>query len=200
MHPHFAAAARARRFCTSRTAAALAAAAFTLAIAFVIDALASGSTAHAAETSHAESARERKAVPRKKSRVARDAPYGREGDPRKATRTIRIEMSDAMRYFPDHVAVKRGHTVRFILENAGEFPHEMVIGTMDDLKKHAALIRRQGEDGPPDAPNVVHVAPGRTGTLVWQFTRAGEFYYGCLVPGHFDAGMIGTIVVRGANR
>ena len=25
---------------------------------------------------------------------------------------------------------------------------------------------------------------------------AGEFYFGCLVPGHFSAGMIGTLVVR----
>ena len=32
--------------------------------------------------------------------------------------------------------------------------------------------------------------------MVWQFTKPGEFYYGCLVPGHFEAGMIGRIVVR----
>jgi len=39
------------------------------------------------------------------------------------------------------------------------------------------------------------VAPGKTGTLVWQFTNAGEFNYGCLVPGHFEAGMVGKISV-----
>ena len=42
---------------------------------------------------------------------------------------------------------------------------------------------------------MVHVAPGKTGTLVWQFTRAGEFNYGCLIPGHFEAGMIGKVTV-----
>jgi uncharacterized cupredoxin-like copper-binding protein len=41
-----------------------------------------------------------------------------------------------------------------------------------------------------------HVQPGESASLVWQFTKPGEFYYACLVPGHFEAGMIGTIVVR----
>ena len=29
----------------------------------------------------------------------------------------------------------------------------------------------------------------------WLFTRDGEFYYCCLVPGHFEAGMVGRIRV-----
>jgi uncharacterized cupredoxin-like copper-binding protein len=41
----------------------------------------------------------------------------------------------------------------------------------------------------------VHVAPGKTGEIVWQFTKAGEFHFGCLVPGHFEAGMVGRIRV-----
>jgi uncharacterized cupredoxin-like copper-binding protein len=131
----------------------------------------------------------------KKGRKAADHPYGREGDPRKVKRVIRIDMSDAMRYFPDQVRVKRGDTVRFAVRNKGELHHEMVIGTMDELKRHAELMKKHGEMG-QDGANVAHVAPGGTGRIVWQFTRAGEFYYGCLIPGHFDAGMIGTIVVR----
>ena len=31
--------------------------------------------------------------------------------------------------------------------------------------------------------------------MVWNFNRAGEFCYGCLVPGHFEAGMLAKIVV-----
>jgi uncharacterized cupredoxin-like copper-binding protein len=131
----------------------------------------------------------------KKSRKSAERAYGREGDPRKVTRTIRITMSDAMRYFPDQIRVKRGDTIRFAVRNSGELPHEMVIGTMDELKKHAELTK-SGREMPHDAANVAHVAPGASGRIVWQFTRAGEFYYGCLIPGHFDAGMIGTIVVR----
>jgi uncharacterized cupredoxin-like copper-binding protein len=47
-----------------------------------------------------------------------------------------------------------------------------------------------------DEPYMAHVAPGKTDTIVWQFTRAGEFHFGCLVPGHFEAGMVGTITVK----
>jgi uncharacterized cupredoxin-like copper-binding protein len=154
--------------------------------------VAHGTIAAAAEST---GARPTAASAQKNRKAAAEQPYGREGDPRKVERTIRIDMSDAMRYFPDQVRVKRGATIRFSLRNNGESPHEMVIGTMDELKQHAELIRMHGEM-PRDAANVAHVAPGGTGRLTWQFTRAGEFYYGCLIPGHFDAGMIGTIVVR----
>jgi uncharacterized cupredoxin-like copper-binding protein len=131
----------------------------------------------------------------KKSRAASERPFGREGDPRKVKRVIRIEMSDTMRYFPAEFRVKRGDTVRFVLKNTGKMPHDMVIGSMDELKKRAALVKENG-DAPLKGAAAARVAPGGSARLVWQFTRPGEYYYGCLVPGHFDAGMIGTIVVR----
>ena len=130
----------------------------------------------------------------KQARVT-DVQFGREGDARKVQRVIRIEMSDAMRYFPDQIRVKRGETVRFVIRNGGKLPHEMVLGTMDGLKKHASVMKRNGSMEHDEA-HAAHVSPGNTGRLVWQFTKSGEFYYGCLVPGHFEAGMIGTVVVR----
>jgi uncharacterized cupredoxin-like copper-binding protein len=143
-------------------------------------------SAEAANAAQSKSAKKRSA----------ERPYGREGDPRKVKRVITIDASDAMRYFPDEVRVRRGDTVRFVVRNSGKSPHEMVIGTMDELKKHAELVRRHEADLASDEPNVTRVQPGQSGKIVWQFTRAGEFYYGCLIPGHFDAGMMGTIVVR----
>ena len=131
----------------------------------------------------------------KKSRSSSERPFGREGDPRKVKRVIRIEMSDTMRYFPAELRVKRGDTVRFVLKNTGRMPHDMVMGSMDELKKRAALVKKDGEAALRGA-SAARVAPGGTARLVWQFTRPGEYYYGCLVPGHFDAGMIGTIIVR----
>jgi uncharacterized cupredoxin-like copper-binding protein len=56
-------------------------------------------------------------------------------------------------------------------------------------------MKKNGEMHHDDA-NAAHAAPGTSARIVWQFTKPGEFYYACLVPGHFDAGMIGTIVVR----
>ena len=47
-----------------------------------------------------------------------------------------------------------------------------------------------------DASQMAHVAPGKARNVVWHLTPRGEFYYGCLVPGHFEAGMLGRIVVR----
>ena len=132
---------------------------------------------------------------KKKVRASAEKPFGREGDPRKVKRVITIDMSDTMRFFPSEIRVKRGDTIRFIVRNKGEVAHGMVLGTMDELKKHAELIRKNGEMD-YDEPHAAHVQAGSTGRMVWQFTKAGEFYYACVVPGHFAAGMIGTIVVR----
>jgi putative copper export protein/plastocyanin len=123
--------------------------------------------------------------------------FGRPADPRQAQRTIRIEMTDDMRFVPAEIRVKRGELVRFVLVNKGRAMHEMVLGTLDELNRHAATMREHPgmpRDAQPE-PNEVEVAPGKSGELAWQFTQAGGFYYGCLVPGHFEAGMVGKVFV-----
>lgn len=67
------------------------------------------------------------------------------------------------------------------------------LGTRKDLAAHAAVIR-SGESMQHDEPYIAHAAPGQTG--VWKFNRAGQFDFACLVPGHFEAGMTGTVVVQ----
>jgi uncharacterized cupredoxin-like copper-binding protein len=142
---------------------------------FVLLALASAASAHEGAT--------------------QDKPFGREGDPKTVSRTINVEMSDKMRFTPARLAVKQGETIRFRVKNSGQAMHEMVLGTMAELKEHAAMMREHpGMEH--DEPFMVHVAPGKTATMVWQFTKAGEFHYGCLVPGHFEAGMTGRIHVK----
>ena len=124
-----------------------------------------------------------------------EKPFGREGDPKKATRTIKVDMSDKMRFAPAELTIRQGDTVRFEVRNSGKVLHEMVLGTMKELKEHAELmLKHPGMEH--DEPYMAHVAPGKTERIVWQFTKAGEFYYGCLIPGHFEAGMIGKIVVK----
>ena len=121
--------------------------------------------------------------------------FGRTGDPRKAAHTIRVDMSDRMRFSPDTIEVKPGDTVRFVVRNSGRTMHEMVLGTMKELRDHAELMKKHpGMEH--DEPYMAHVGPGKTAEIVWQFTKAGEFYFGCLIPGHFEAGMIGKILVR----
>ena len=122
--------------------------------------------------------------------VAQEA--GRRADPKKAARTVRVDMSDDMRFTPAEIRVKRGEIVRFVPTNRGKVMHEMVFGTMADLKKHAEHMRRHAHAESDED----HVAPDESGEIGWRFTKAGEFYYGCLVPGHFEAGMIGKVIVE----
>jgi uncharacterized cupredoxin-like copper-binding protein len=120
--------------------------------------------------------------------------FGKAADPARADRVVAIAMGDTMRFDPALITAKRGEIVRFTVRNDGQTMHEMILGTLDDLKEHAEHMRMHPGMN-HDEPNMLHVAPGRTGEMGWQFTRAGEFYYGCLVPGHFEAGMVGKIIV-----
>jgi uncharacterized cupredoxin-like copper-binding protein len=146
---------------------------------------------------------------------AQEIPFGRAGNPKNAGRPIRVEMNDKMRFvvmapransrtdvapghrphaMPGDIEVKRGETIRFVVRNDGVLMHEMVIGTMKELKAHADLMRKF-PNMEHDEAYMAHVAPGKEGEVVWQFTRPGEFYYACLMPGHFEAGMFGKITV-----
>lgn len=121
--------------------------------------------------------------------------FGQEGDPRKVTRTIKIEMADTMRFTPADLTVKRGETIRFVVHNEGKVLHEMVLGTTRALKVHAELMNKFPEMEHADA-NMAHVKPGNAGDIVWQFTKPGEFQFACLQPGHFAAGMVGKVLVK----
>lgn len=120
---------------------------------------------------------------------------GKPGDPAKAARTIEVAMSDDMRFTPNKISVRRGETVRFVVKNTGQMKHEMVLGSMKELKEHAEMMRKMPGMEHAD-PNLVAVEPGKTGELVWQFTRAGTFDFACLIPGHFEAGMAGKLAVK----
>ena len=92
------------------------------------------------------------------------------------------------------VVVKRGETIRFVVTNGGATKHELVLGTLRELREHAKLMQKFPEMVHDD-PNAASVAPGQSSELLWKFTKTGEFYFACLVPGHFEAGMHGKIVV-----
>lgn len=120
---------------------------------------------------------------------------GKPGNPKKVSRAIPVVMSDDMKFTPAQINVKRGETIRFVLRNAGRIKHEMVIASMAELRQHAELMRRFPGMEHAD-PNMVTLDPGETGELIWQFTKAGTFDFACLQPGHFEAGMMGTVSVK----
>jgi uncharacterized cupredoxin-like copper-binding protein len=124
-----------------------------------------------------------------------DTLVGQQGDPKKVTRTIRVGMSDKMRFVPENITVKKGETIRFVVANKGAVLHEMVLGTPEALKEHAELMKKHpGMEH--DEPNMTHVKPGATGDIVWRFSKAGDFQFACLIPGHFEAGMVGKVAVK----
>ena len=109
-------------------------------------------------------------------------------------RTVDIGMFDSMRFTPGELTVTRGETIRFVVRNEGKVRHEIVIGTPDEIthQRHAM----QHDPGTAHAaPTMVHVAPGKSEQLTWRFGVPGQFAFACLLPGHYEAGMQGTITV-----
>jgi uncharacterized cupredoxin-like copper-binding protein len=72
--------------------------------------------------------------------------------------------------------------------------HEIVIGTSAELVQHAEMMKKF-PTMEHDEPYMAHVPPGQRGDIVWTFNRPGNFEFACLIAGHFEAGMRGTIRV-----
>jgi uncharacterized cupredoxin-like copper-binding protein len=167
-----------------------------LAIAGAASLLILPATASAHGSTHAESGGKRKI---EATAVYEEKAFGRPGERARDTRTVRIVGTDDMRYTPARIRVKQGETVRFVVRNGGKILHETVLGTKPELEEHYELMKKF-PDMEHDEPHMVHLKPGETGEMVWRFTRAGEFYFACLMPGHYDKGMIGKIVVNPATQ
>ena len=128
------------------------------------------------------------------AQLSEEKAFGKAGDPKQIMRTIRIDGHDNMRYTPSEIRVKQGETIRLVVANKGNLMHEAVLGTRRELGDHYELMKKFPAME-HDEPHMVHLKPGRTGEMVWQFTKAGEFYFACLMPGHYEAGMMGKIIV-----
>lgn len=123
---------------------------------------------------------------------------GEPGDPKKPARVVLVTMNEGsgkMMFMPDRVEIKRGEQVKFMLRNNGELDHEFVLATAAENVKHAEEMRKNPEMEHDD-PNAKRLVPKKTSEIVWKFSKAGEFEFGCLIPGHREAGMIGTIAVK----
>ncbi|RQP21810.1 cupredoxin domain-containing protein [Piscinibacter terrae] len=123
-----------------------------------------------------------------------EARIGEAGQSARVSRTINVDMVDAMRFTPSSISVKQGETIRFVVKNSGQVKHELVLGTGQQLKEHYALMLKNPEMEHADA-NQITVAPGKTGDVIWRFTQPGKVDFACLQPGHLDAGMKGLVNV-----
>lgn len=119
---------------------------------------------------------------------------GKPGVASKVTRTVTVDMTDDMRFHSSNIAVKQGETIRFVAKNSGKVKHEMVLGTIKDLKEHYEVMKKNPEMEHAEN-NMVTVAPGKSGEIIWQFTKTGKVDFACLQPGHYEAGMKGLVNV-----
>jgi plastocyanin len=101
-----------------------------------------------------------------------------------APRVVRIIASDALRFSPDTVTVKAGETVTFEVTTMGMRSHEFMVGPAADVAVDTA-----------GTPEVADIAMMQTRSLTYAFDGPGPFAFACHTPGHYEAGMAGTIVV-----
>ena len=123
---------------------------------------------------------------------------GEPGNPKRPAKTMQVTMRETdgkMVFIPDRIEVRKGEQVRFLLRNSGDLDHEFMLATTEENLKHAELMKKF-PDMEHDDPNGKRLSPKKTAEIVWRFTKAGTFEFGCLIPGHREAGMTGFVVVR----
>jgi uncharacterized cupredoxin-like copper-binding protein len=119
--------------------------------------------------------------------------FGEAAMPDEADRTIEVVGLDSMAFEPDALAVAQGEVITFVVTNEGKILHELTLG--DEAEQEAHEEEMASGMGNHDHPYSVMLEPGETKEFTWRFTQTGEFLYGCHVPGHYAAGMVGTITV-----
>lgn len=90
---------------------------------------------------------------------------------------IEAGVPSEFRFTPDRFNVTAGATVGVTFTNRGDTAHEFAILELD---LH------------------LHAASGQTVQGSFTAPAAGEYGFGCYIPGHYEAGMKGTMTVQGA--
>jgi|SRR5262249_10387852 len=123
---------------------------------------------------------------------------GEPGDPKKPARVVEIKMfegSGKIGYEPARIEVRRGEQIRFVLQNDGEEDHEFILATVAENRKHAEVMKKN-PDMEHDDPNAKRLLPHGHDEVIWKFTKRGTFEFACLIPGHYEKGMFGRIIVK----
>lgn len=123
---------------------------------------------------------------------------GQPGIAAKVDRTIAISMIEnedgSMAFDPVSFTVKKGETVRLAFTNEGEYDHEFIMDTHEQVMEHKAGMERLPHMEHADL-NAIRIGPQGKGEIVWTFTSPGQFDFACLITGHYELGMEGTLTV-----
>ncbi len=128
--------------------------------------------------------------------------------PLTAGRTVDIQMSE-FHFNPPEPRLKAGETVTLTVINRGAVDHEFMLGRdsshgdgyeRDFLRGVRTEVRMsQGStftDG--DHGKMMLIQPGGKGELTMKVPpdRKGEWEMGCFLPGHYQAGMKGKVLIE----
>ena len=90
-----------------------------------------------------------------------------------------------------HLNVRRGATVRFVVRNTDPIDHELIVGDAGVQERH-----EKGTEAKHGLrPGEITVPAGTTAVTEVRFDKAGPFFFGCHLPGHWAYGMHGTLTV-----
>ena len=141
---------------------------------------------------------------------------GEKGKTSESDRIIYVRMFD--NYFsPDQIDIKKGETIKFIIENFGELVHEFNIGTKKmhinhetemmklieneillgdkiDYKKMKELAKTDHSMSHSHS-NSVLLEPRKTGEIIWKFNVDTKIEAACNIPGHYESGMIFNLII-----
>jgi azurin len=125
-------------------------------------------------------------------------------------RTIEIQGNDAMKFSVTSITAKPGEKIRVVLTSVGTMPKMVMAHNWILLKKTAdpqafanagALARDTGFIAPAQKANVIAnttlVGAGEKAEVTFTAPKvAGQYPYLCSFPGHYAAGMKGTLTVK----
>jgi uncharacterized cupredoxin-like copper-binding protein len=110
--------------------------------------------------------------------------------PRTGRQTVELTIRHS-RFRPAELSFPAGTTVRFVIRNTDPIDHEFIVGDQEVQDRH-----EDGTEAHHGAiPGEVSVPAGQIATTTYRFEEPGMLLIGCHLPGHWDYGMRGLVVV-----
>ena len=139
---------------------------------------------------------------------------GEKGESSEVNRVIEIKMYD--NYFePNEINIKRGETIKFIIQNFGSLVHEFNIATKKMHLKHQPEMLKMMENEillsnkidyakmkeiaktdhsmTHSHSNSILLESNKSGEIIWKFNTETNLEAACNVPGHYENGMVAKI-------
>ena len=99
-------------------------------------------------------------------------------------RVVWIAAGPDLRFSPETITIVAGETITFEVTTMGMTTHEFMVGPSADVAADTE-----------GTPEVADIGMMQTKSVTYTFAGSGPFAFACHAPGHFEAGMHGTIAI-----